>query len=154
VNAYALPVNLLKLRVGFDAFMRPERSQCLSGAYGQPFASLRAPPLQHQATVLRAHAHEKTVCFPPPSRVRLERPLPLHIPSLGNEPSMLAFAFGRCQCREVCVKVASLQRRKIPFGALCVWSLPKVFHTCGKNCGNSPNLMGGEDIPKNGARSK
>jgi hypothetical protein len=20
---------------------------------------------------------------------------------------------------------------------MCVWSLPKVFHTCGKNCGNS-----------------
>jgi hypothetical protein len=21
-----------------------------------------------------------------------------------------------------------------------VWLLPKVFHTCGKNCGNSPSL--------------
>ena len=97
VHTRALLVNLLELGARLNPLIRPERSQCLSGTYRQPFAALRAPPLQHEAAVFRAHSDQKTVCFPPPPGVRLERPLPLHIPSIGNEPSMLAFVFGRCQ---------------------------------------------------------
>jgi hypothetical protein len=64
-----------------------------------------------------------------------------------NERTMLANAFGRCQCGVVCVRVCILQdfsadpaeilRRTPAETGICVWSLPKVFHTCGKNCGNS-----------------
>jgi hypothetical protein len=55
----------------------------------------------------------------------------------GDEPSMLAFAFGRCQRTVVCVTVRSpRQLKSCPSKGRCVWSLPKVFHTCGKNCGN------------------
>ena len=73
-----------------------------------------------------------------------------------NEPPMLANAFGRCQSKVemqrcqwsmVCAKVGVLQDFSADLGGnssptpaetgICVWSLPKVFHTCGKNCGNS-----------------
>jgi hypothetical protein len=69
------------------------------------------------------------VGFSAPPRVRLERPLPLHIPSLGNEPSMLASVFGRCQCRVVCAKVPSLQRLKSPRQGACTFGLSPKFST-------------------------
>src|ERR1700741_3428311 len=50
---------------------------------------------------------------------------------------MLANGFGECQCGMVCARVTVLLFSPIPAELMCVWSLPKVFHTCGKNCGNS-----------------
>jgi hypothetical protein len=97
VHTRAVLIYLLKLGARLNPLIGPERSQCLSGTYRQPLAALRTSPLQHQAAVLGAHSDQETVRLPAPPRVRLERPLPLHIPSLGNEPSMLASVFGRCQ---------------------------------------------------------
>src|SRR5262245_42832340 len=67
--------------------------------------------------------------FPPPPGVRLERPLPLPIPSLGNEPSMLAFAFGRCQCSVDCATVPSLHESKSPLQGPCTFGLSPKFST-------------------------
>jgi hypothetical protein len=69
------------------------------------------------------------VGFPAPARVWLERPLPLHIPSLGNEPTMLAFTFGRCQCRALCVTVPSLHESKSPLQGPCSFGLSPKFST-------------------------
>ena len=129
VHACALLVNLLELCAGLDPFIGPERSQCLPGADRQALAALCAPPLEHQPAVFRAHAHQKSVGFPATPGVGLERPLPLHIPSLGNEPSMLAFTFGRCQCRAVCVTVPSLHESKSPRQSPCTFGLSPEFST-------------------------
>jgi hypothetical protein len=61
-----------------------------------------------------------------------------------NEPSILANAFRECQSRRLCVRVGVLHRlghlqRRGPKN-MRIWSLPKVFHTCGKNCGNSRGI--------------
>jgi hypothetical protein len=39
--------------------------------------------------------------------------------------------------RLLCVRVGVLHHRNRRRPAMYVWSLPRVFHTCGKNCGNS-----------------
>jgi len=54
---------------------------------------------------------------------------------------MLANRFSECQCAGDCVTVGVLTfsrrfRPRLP-SRMHVWSLPKVFHNCGKNCGNS-----------------
>src|SRR5262245_29406609 len=41
-----------------------------------------------------------------------------------------------------------------PSGPMHLWSLTKVFHTCGKNCGNSPDLLAGEATSKDDAQAK
>ena len=74
--------------------------------------------------------------------IRLERALALHAPetlfSDAVELLMLANAFRECQREEDCVRVAVLRQfAAVPNRRMDVWSLPKVFHTCGKNCGNS-----------------
>src|SRR5262245_31443436 len=57
-----------------------------------------------------------------------------------------------------------LQLSQTTADGMCVWSLPKVFHTCGKNCGNStrsvarlsfnPRFMGVSDVAKVKSRGK
>jgi hypothetical protein len=54
-----------------------------------------------------------------------------------NEPTMLANPFGRCQRDGFVLESASFAGRQPWSKPMHVWSLPKVFHTCGKNCGNS-----------------
>ena len=125
----ALLINLLEVCAGLDPFIGPERRQCSPGAYRQAFSPLCTPPLKYQTAILRAHSNQKPMGFPAPPGVRLERPLPLHIPSLGNEPSMLAFTFGRCQCRPVCVTVRSLHESKSPLQGPCTFGLSPKFST-------------------------
>jgi hypothetical protein len=71
--------------------------------------------------------------------VGLERALAFHgRPSYEIEPLMLANAFRQCQSFEVCVTVGVLHSAVPgPGHPMSVRSLPRVFHTCGKNCGNS-----------------
>ena len=59
---------------------------------GQPFASLCAPPFQHDASVLRSHANEKAVCLRPPALVRLIRALALHVPRCLNWTKLRSYA--------------------------------------------------------------
>ena len=143
VHARAFPINLLKFGAGLDPFMRPERSQCLSGTYRQPFTPLRAPPLQHQPPVLRAHPHQEPVGPGPPPAIWLKRAFTLHdCISVSNDPSMFSKRFEECQRVLSCVTVAVLSQElrsdsQQPI-IKCVWSLTKLFHSCGKNCGNPP----------------
>ena len=78
MDACAFLVNLLKLRAGFDPFVRPEARQRLSGADCQPLAALRTAPLENEPPVLGAHPDEEAVRLATASGVWLERPLPLH----------------------------------------------------------------------------
>jgi hypothetical protein len=51
----------------------PSRTRALGRRDGQPFATFRAPPLQHVPTVFRAHPHEKTVSATAPAAIGLIR---------------------------------------------------------------------------------
>jgi len=70
-----------------------------------------------------------------------DRPDVRKIFRLKDELGMLANPFSECQCAGECVRVCLLTfshrfRQSFP-SRMHVWSLPKVFHNCGKNCGNS-----------------
>jgi hypothetical protein len=58
---------------------------------------------------------------------------------------MLAKRFAECQCAvTVLQSAASLPLHggpQDPCSPMRLWSLPKVFHTCGKNCGNSSKSL-------------
>jgi hypothetical protein len=148
-HARAVLVNLLKSRAGLDPFIRSESRQRLSGADRQPLAALGSAALEHQAPVLGAHTHEEPMRLPTMSRIRLKRPLPLHISPMPERTANVSVRVwkvsmhsGLCYSRVPSIGPAA------PSRDMRVWSLPKVFHTCGKNCGNSPDLPMGEVIPK------
>lgn len=129
----------------------------LFAAHREALAAFRATPLEHKTSVFRAHSHEKTVRLTSMATIWLKCTLALHrflslqearseefAPASPGffektEPLMLANAFAECQRRKVCVRVGVL--RLLPIRSLrtrmSVWSLTKVFHTCGKTCGNS-----------------
>jgi hypothetical protein len=94
------------------------------------------------------------VCFPAASDVRLESSLALHIPSLRNEPSMLAFVFGRCQRRAVCVTVATLHSRKTPQQGRCAFGLSPKFSTPVEKTVEIRWISVGEATSKDDARVK
>jgi hypothetical protein len=88
------------------------------------------------------------------TRVGLERALALHeIPSerrlrlararaRENELSIVANAFGTCQSKSFVLQSASFKQFLVlvsasPANRMAIWSVPKVFHTCGKSCGKS-----------------
>lgn len=142
------------------------RHGSLLGADGQTLAALRAPALEDQTAVLRAHPYQEPVRPLATPLIRLERSLPLHVDSAGdalaNEPTMLANAPEECQSRSQCatVRPSHFGREVVVFVAfrdpnpgrppasgppddsMRVWSLPLVFHTCGKTCGNSGESLG------------
>src|SRR5437867_2971817 len=122
-----------------DVRQRARPRSALFAAHGQTFAALRAAALQDQTAVLGAHPHHKPVRLLPMTRVRLERALALHgFPSGENEPTMLANGFRECQSDRSVLESASSSGCSGRTFSMRVWSLPKVFHTCGKNCGKTP----------------
>jgi hypothetical protein len=128
--------------------------QPLAAAHRQPFPTLRATSLQNQATVLRAHPHQKTVRAGPAASIGLKSALTLHDSlSVSNEPSMLSKRFEGCQRVLSCVTVAVLHRNSGPTlssqSSMRVWSLTKLFHSCGKNCGNPSASRAGVYKPQN-----
>ena len=126
----------------------------------QALAALCPAPFHHQPAIFGAHPHEKAVRSLPMAGVGLERSFAFHYCSgnrartshfgpvdphfdrrhrwkRGNEPTMLANGFGRCQRDGFVLESASFAGAQPRFKPMHVWSLPKVFHTCGKNCGNA-----------------
>ena len=72
---------------------QPRRSSgesMLFAADCKTLAPLRPSPLQHQASILRAHPHQKSMCLLPAPRVRLKRSLSLH--AIPLQASLGAFA--------------------------------------------------------------
>src|ERR1700733_3729345 len=58
-----------------------------------------------------------------------------------NEPPIVANAFSGCQLRWLlCYSRRPSRLASVPSDHMRVWSLPEVFHTCGKNCGKSQFL--------------
>src|SRR5262249_15914593 len=133
-------VHPLKFRAASDPFGWSKLQ--LLAADREPLATLGAAAFQHQAAVLRAHSDQKTMRPLAVARIGLERPNSLghDIPSIGNEPSMLAKGSEKCQSNRRCVTVGVLlgeapDRRS---NSMQLWSVARVFHTCGKTCGKSP----------------
>jgi len=113
------------------------------------FPSLRTTSLEHEPPVFGAHANQKSVGSPAVPRVWLERPLSLHdIPSaprareietVNGSERVLKVSIG-----VVCATVGVLQlvsESPTPAVRMRIWSVPKDFHTCGKNCGKSPEFL-------------
>jgi hypothetical protein len=78
----AAVVDLLELRAAPNPFGWSELQ--LFAADGEPLATLRAPTLEHQTTVFRAHSDQKPMRPLPAARIRLKRAHSLghDIPSL------------------------------------------------------------------------
>jgi hypothetical protein len=148
MNAPALLVNLLKFGAGSNPFARPELRQRLSGADGQPFPPFGAPSLEHVTAVFCAHPNQKAVGFPAASRVRLERPFPLHIPSFfGTNRQCYSSFESRIVCSEsarlllahysrltaqndgFCATVASFRPAAAPPQGSCTFGLSPKFST-------------------------
>jgi len=116
----------------------------LFAADGQALAPLRTAAFQHQPPVFRAHADQKPVRPLAAARIRLKRAdsLSHDIPSRRNEPSMLANRSEKCQSMPSVLMSAPFSwPRPQPRGrskSMQLWSLARVFHTCGKTCGKSP----------------
>ena len=72
-------VDLLELRAATDPFGRAKSHRRRAGprgllaADGQPFTAFRAAALQHEASILRAHAHQKPMRPLPVARIGLKR---------------------------------------------------------------------------------
>ena len=145
--AYADAARVDQLEFGAPAnpLARPKTShrEALLVADRQALPPLGAPTLQHEASVLGGHTHEKAVCACPTAPVRLECPFTLHeIPSTQAAKARLT----NRQCyrrRSESVNASGFVLESVLRSArfhrtsgMRVWSLPKVFHTCGKNCGN------------------
>jgi hypothetical protein len=87
------------------------------------------------------------VCFGSVTPVRLERTFAFHRTANVSE------RLPRVSIEVDCVTVGVLRSHATPGAHNCsqprskpmsVWSLPKVFHTCGKNCGKSSGFAGAE----------
>jgi hypothetical protein len=115
----------------------------LLAADRQAFTPFCPPPLQYKPAVFCTHSHKKPMSSLSAASIGLKCSLSLHCESfcINNKPSMVANAFLRCQLARLCVRVGGF-RESSPRRSkgMRVWLLPKVFHTCGKNCGNSPSL--------------
>jgi len=59
---------------------------------------------------------------------------------------MVANGFGRCQSVGFVLEFASFIAPTIPGELMRFWSGPRVFHTCGKNCGKSQVFEIGTDF--------
>jgi hypothetical protein len=77
------------------------------------------------------------------ARIRLERPLALHISAIPSERNRTVNVSERLQRVSMqsglCYSLRPSPVRDFPRSppySMRVWSLPKVFHTCGKSCGN------------------
>ena len=138
MNSGAAFIDFLKLGAAADAFVRPEPGQMyLFAADGQAFAAFGPATFEHQPPVFRAHPHKKPVRLRPMAGVWLERALPFHAFTPDGEPTMLATASESVNPGGLCYSLRpSSQSRGRPKD-MHVWSLPRVFHTCGKNCGKS-----------------
>jgi len=96
----------------------------------QALSPLRSAPFQHEAAVLRAHAHQEAVRPRAVARIGLERPFPLHaLPSESTKLSIVSERFGGCQsARELCYSLR-------PFGSVlspvtaCWFGLHTKFST-------------------------
>ena len=108
--------------------------------HGEPFPALRAAPLEHEPAILGAHADEKTMRPLPPARIWLERAFTFHGASLDwkrtvNVSERIPGVSIEPRCATVCVLSWTVLAGT---SFMSVRSLPKVFHTCGKNCGKRP----------------
>ena len=135
-------VHLLELCAAADPLGWSELQ--LFAADGQTLAPLRTAAFQHQPPVFGAHADQKPVRPLAAARIRLKRAdsLSHDIPSRRNEPSMLANRSEKCQSMPSVLMSAPFSwPRPQPRGrskSMQLWSLARVFHTCGKTCGKSP----------------
>src|SRR3954465_1336568 len=54
-----------------------------------------------------------------------------------NETPMVTARSEECQCGRTVLQSASFTARSGRSKSMHLWSVAKVFHTCGKNCGKS-----------------
>src|SRR3954465_1706658 len=54
-----------------------------------------------------------------------------------NETPMVTARSEECQCGRTVLESASFTARSGRSKSMHLWSVAKVFHTCGKNCGKS-----------------
>jgi len=138
VDSYAALIDFLKLGAAADVFMRPEPRQIsLFAADGQALTAFRPAALEDQPPVFRAHTHQKPVRLCAVASVRLERALAFHAFTPDAEPTMLATTPESVNRSGLCYSRRPSNRSHGCPTHMRVWSLPRVFHTCGKNCGKS-----------------
>ena len=112
-----------------------ERNPPLAGpsglfrADGQTFPALRAPSLENESAVFRAHTLEEAVTTLPAQVVRLESALALHETLAMDEPTMLrAFSKG-VNARAFVLESRSFTERRTHAGTSCAFGLSPKFST-------------------------
>src|SRR6185295_3056323 len=101
----------------------------------------------YQAAVLGGHPHEKSVSPLAMAVVRLKRAYTLHdVPSEWNRTANVSERLRRVSITPECAKVGVLHRPTGTDHPMRLRSLPKVFHTCGKNCGKSTEIDGSREF--------
>lgn len=104
-NSAAMLVDVLEIGVSADPLARAEL-QTLFAADGKTLTAFRAAPLQDQAAVFRAHAHQEPVRALAAAGIWLECALALHSFLRGPrlrvcELAIVAKGFRQCQSRRV-----------------------------------------------------
>jgi hypothetical protein len=77
----------------------------------------------------------------PMAVVWLERAHTFHVFTPDDEPTILATGPKGVNRTGLCYSPRPSGRSRGRPKAVHVWSLPKVFHTCGKSCGKSRESM-------------
>jgi hypothetical protein len=108
---------MLSRREPLPRHVRRERLSLVG--HGEPLATLRAPALQDDASVLRCHTDEEAVRFLPSARIRLISALALHCVSLPrlDETPILRASCRYCQRWTAMNSARFFSRRSSEIGA-------------------------------------
>lgn len=138
----------------------------LLAAHCQTLPALGAAALENDAAILRGHANPESVRLATTARIRLKRALTLHDLSGVPRANPLGAGTRRTSTAPYLIRLNLKRTANVNeafqavsmYGRLCysrlprsappdaglshptkyvLWSLPRDFHTCGKNCGKS-----------------